>query len=121
MFINFLNFPCQPLIFPQPPNIPFMLTIGVLTHGKYGRRLLDTLDAHTIQGHLSRHTPKPTYPTSPHRRACNYQSKHTIPIQYPSNLTTFHIRTNLNTLRSLRPLRCMILVTAKSAKSAKIV
>ena len=73
---------------------------------------------HTIQGHLSRHT---LNPTSPHRRACNYKSKHTIPIQYPSNLTTFHIRTNLNTLRSLRPLRCMILVTAKSAKSAKIV
>jgi len=39
-----------------------MLTIGVLTHGKYGRRLLDTLAAHTIQGHLSRHTPKPTLP-----------------------------------------------------------
>jgi len=45
---------------PPHTNITFMLTIGVLTRGKYGRRLLDTLAAHTIQGHLSRNT----HPTS---------------------------------------------------------
>ena len=32
---------------PPPSNIPFMLTVGVLTRGKYGKRLLDTLAAHT--------------------------------------------------------------------------